>query len=465
MSRSLAILTLMIPMYGLSQAKAGETSEYGSCCLTATWCVGGWSEASCEQFQGKFLEPGVSCFSDEDGDGVWICADQCPSDPSKSRPGLCGCGVSDTADVDNDWVVDCVDACPHTPAGDPVTDDGCSATGACCFQGEECIGPVDATECCREGGIYQGHRTACGDGCLYPQSGDVDGNGRLELADLTQLPTCLAGPEELPAQKFCAELDLTGNATIDIADFAMIQLQMGIVTPPQDPDADGSNLSCDNCPQDPNADQIDSDGDSAGDACDDCPETPPGTIVTDRGCAAPYRWRSTQKLIQETPGAVYSAPETYNFTATGGFTSAELAISESQARQLHGGTRATKLASVVGLDAPVAVYSVTNAGGIPGSNLTETVNIDTFELSIDGNQATWTFSLVVTDTLPFGDWTDEFIYSYAGTQTGTVSTVGGQQTITWNSVQGRFDYLDTLGGAVSKPLSDFYFLGTWTRLP
>lgn len=465
MSIANGLFLLLMRLAAASSVTAGSETEYGSCCLTATLCAGGWSEASCEEFQGQFLEPGVSCYSDEDGDRVWICADQCPTDPSKSRPGLCGCGVSDTADLDQDWVVDCVDACPDSPNGIPVTDDGCSAIGACCFIGGGCAGPVDARGCCREGGTYQGHRTTCDQDCLFPQSGDADGNGRLELADLTQLSACLAGPDELPALKTCAALDLTGNATIDLADFAVIQFRFGETVSSQDADADGLGLACDNCPQDPNADQVDTDEDSAGDACDDCPDTPPGTEVTSSGCPRPIRWRSTQKLIQEAPGVVYSAPETYYFAATRDFTAAELEVSESQARQLHEGTQATKLASVVNIDAPLSVYSVANPGGISGSVLTETVNIDTFELSIDGNHATWTFSVVVTDLLPFFGGTAEFIYSYAGTQTGSVSTVGGQAMITWTNVQGRFEYLDTFGGIESRPLSSFYFLGTWSRLP
>ena len=41
-------------------------------------------------------------------------ADQCPADPNKTVPGVCGCGVPDT-DTDGDTVADCVDNCPSTP--------------------------------------------------------------------------------------------------------------------------------------------------------------------------------------------------------------------------------------------------------------------------------------------------------------------------------------------------------------
>ena len=42
---------------------------------------------------------------------VYSC-DQCPSDPNKTDPGICGCGVADT-DNDNDGTPDCNDNCPN----------------------------------------------------------------------------------------------------------------------------------------------------------------------------------------------------------------------------------------------------------------------------------------------------------------------------------------------------------------
>jgi len=50
---------------------------------------------------------------DSDGDGVGDCVDGCPSDNSKTEPGVCGCGLSD-ADLDGDGAADCVDECPES---------------------------------------------------------------------------------------------------------------------------------------------------------------------------------------------------------------------------------------------------------------------------------------------------------------------------------------------------------------
>ncbi len=51
---------------------------------------------------------------DEDDDGVPDANDNCPNDPNKLDPGICGCGVSD-ADTDGDGTPDCFDRCPDDP--------------------------------------------------------------------------------------------------------------------------------------------------------------------------------------------------------------------------------------------------------------------------------------------------------------------------------------------------------------
>ncbi|NLF25975.1 MAG: hypothetical protein GX589_10015, partial [Deltaproteobacteria bacterium] len=53
------------------------------------------------------------------GEEGWVplCAsplDECPDDPDKTEPGVCGCGVPDI-DTDEDGYMDCVDACPFDP--------------------------------------------------------------------------------------------------------------------------------------------------------------------------------------------------------------------------------------------------------------------------------------------------------------------------------------------------------------
>ena len=50
--------------------------------------------------------------TDEDLDGTPDCQDNCPSDPNKTAQGLCGCGIADI-DTDLDGTLDCNDNCPN----------------------------------------------------------------------------------------------------------------------------------------------------------------------------------------------------------------------------------------------------------------------------------------------------------------------------------------------------------------
>jgi len=49
--------------------------------------------------------------NDTDGDGTLDCKDGCPRDALKTSPGTCGCGVPNT-DTDGDGMPDCQDDCP-----------------------------------------------------------------------------------------------------------------------------------------------------------------------------------------------------------------------------------------------------------------------------------------------------------------------------------------------------------------
>ena len=56
--------------------------------------------------------------------------DQCPDDPNKTEPGICGCGVADT-DTDSDGTADCNDACPADPNNDADGDGVCGNVDNC----------------------------------------------------------------------------------------------------------------------------------------------------------------------------------------------------------------------------------------------------------------------------------------------------------------------------------------------
>ena len=93
--------------------------------------------------------------TDADGDGVADCVDECADDPNKSEPGECGCDVmEDTDDTDGDGVPRCLDACPEDidkdepglcgcgVADDPTDTDG-DGTVDCI---DECPGDAAKTE-------------------------------------------------------------------------------------------------------------------------------------------------------------------------------------------------------------------------------------------------------------------------------------------------------------------------------
>src|SRR3989304_804962 len=60
---------------------------------------------------------------DADGDGARDCDDGCPNDPTKIKPGICGCGKPDS-DSDGDGIKDCKDNCPTIANPDQLDSDG-----------------------------------------------------------------------------------------------------------------------------------------------------------------------------------------------------------------------------------------------------------------------------------------------------------------------------------------------------
>jgi len=63
---------------------------------------------------------------DSDGDGMRDCQEECDQDPNKTAPGQCGCGLPDV-DSDSDGALDCLDECPKDPAATVAGTCGCGA--------------------------------------------------------------------------------------------------------------------------------------------------------------------------------------------------------------------------------------------------------------------------------------------------------------------------------------------------
>ncbi len=103
---------------------------------------------ACVQINGRDVLEGAECDSGQCVDGACVeSVDQCPADPDKTEPGVCGCGAAD-ADTDLDGTLDCLDDCPQDPGkttagvcgcGEPDTDSDSDTTPDC-----EDLCPLDA---------------------------------------------------------------------------------------------------------------------------------------------------------------------------------------------------------------------------------------------------------------------------------------------------------------------------------
>jgi len=156
---------------------------YEACCMSDS-CTS-LPPADCTDLGG--IPSGPFCEQDLDGDGVdGTCGDQCPDDPEKTSPEICGCGEPEV-DSDGDGAMDCVDFCPDDPekiypglcgCGEPDTDsdgdtepdclDGCpfdptkTSPGYCgCGESEE-DSDSDGYPDCIDGCPYDPYKTEPG---------------------------------------------------------------------------------------------------------------------------------------------------------------------------------------------------------------------------------------------------------------------------------------------------------------
>ena len=145
-------------------------------------------------------EPGIcGCGvpdTDRDDDGTPDCNDECPDDPNKTVPGVCGCDKVE--DANNNGVPDCQEGRPRQPekeaccfgsgSCDDLTPSDCTSlegtpqgtgttcetttcyvpppTEACCFDGGSCS-DVEPDACIEDNGTPQGPETTCATTTCY----------------------------------------------------------------------------------------------------------------------------------------------------------------------------------------------------------------------------------------------------------------------------------------------------------
>jgi hypothetical protein len=196
---------------------------------------------------------------DTDNDGTPDCVDNCPLDPNKINPGVCGCGVADT-DTDGDGTPDCNDQCPSDPNKIII--------GFCgCFFAEGDT-DNDGTPDCADGCPFDTNKTAPGICGCGTSDADNDNDGTPNCND-----QCPNDPNKITP-------GLCGCGNVDT-----------------DSDGDGVPNCFDQCPNDPNkvasgicgcgTSDVDSDGDGVPNCFDLCPNDPNKLAPGICGCGTP----------------------------------------------------------------------------------------------------------------------------------------------------------------------------------
>ncbi len=242
-------------------------------------------------------------------------ADNCPNDPNKTEPGVCGCGTPDI-DTDRDGTLDCNDGCPNDPdktrpgvngcgfpepvsdGGTPADPDNCptdpqkTEPGICGCDIPDIDTDRDGTLDCNDRCPNDPDKTRPGvNGCGFPEPVSDGGTP----ADPDSCPTDPKKTEPGICGCGIPDIDTDRDGTLDCNDSCpddpdKVRPGVGGCGFPE-PVSDGSPADPDNCPNDPNKTDpgicgcgipdIDTDLDGRLDCNDRCPDDPdkvkPGT--------------------------------------------------------------------------------------------------------------------------------------------------------------------------------------------
>ena len=240
--------------------------------------------------------------------------DLCPDDPTKTEPGICGCGESDR-DSDKDGTANCVDECPTDPDKTVPELCGCGYLETTCSKecqeaAEREVIVLDCGESREiESILFASYGDPAGSCETEPAKGDCHSAKTVEKIQKACLgksscnvrvdnrnlgaPLCPVGTiKHLIVEYFCREVDSCPNDPD--------KLSPGICgCGKKDLDSDGDDVydCADDCANDPNKVEpgkcgcgepdIDSDGDRTLDCDDACPSDPDKTEKGVCGCGTP----------------------------------------------------------------------------------------------------------------------------------------------------------------------------------
>ena len=239
------------------------------------------------------LTPGIcgcgTADDDTDQDGVADCNDLCPNDPDKAAPGACGCGNVDT-DSDQDGTADCNDACPNDAKKS-------NSSGICgCGTAEtdsDQDGVPDCNDVCPLNPELNVALGVCNCSTI-----DSDNDGTFDCVDECPFTANKTLRGECGCNKPETDTDQDGAKDCnDACPFHAIKTDPGLCgcnVTDQDSDLDGTVDCRDGCPNDfyktsPGAcgcgsDDTDTDSDGTADCNDGCPNDPDKTAAGDCGC-------------------------------------------------------------------------------------------------------------------------------------------------------------------------------------